>query len=154
MRKKKKRVFLIVAIILLLTLYGCAKRTEETPPPMDDFALSASFHQEDGIALCGSTVRFSYGEYSTDHSLDDAGDLRLTLFDWQEEKQGAMTLSFSEGAIIDATTDASGVGRITLRRDTDEVALLFTLRKDGSLFCALWLTEPDISNLNLSQEDH
>ena len=53
--------------------------------------------------------------------------------------EGAMTLSLDQGAVIDATTGENGVGHITVRNDTSEVALIFILTGDGTLQCALWL---------------
>lgn len=75
--------------------------------------------------------------------LPRAGDLMLTVLDQRNQTQGAISLSFSEGAVIDATTDKNGIGHISLRNDTDEVALLFVLQSDGSLLCSLRLMQPD-----------
>ena len=71
--------------------------------------------------------------------LPRSGELLLTLFDPQQEVQGVMTLSFDQGAVIDATTGQDGVGHITVRNDTSEVALIFILTEDGTLQCTLWL---------------
>ena len=46
-----------------------------------------------------------------------------------------MTLFFDQGAVIDATTGQDGVGHITVRNDTSEVALIFILTEDGTLQC-------------------
>lgn len=54
-----------------------------------------------------------------------------------------MALSFSEGAVTDATTGEDGVGHITVREDADEVALLFLADEDGALTCTLWLDQTD-----------
>ncbi len=163
MRMMKKRICTFFMAGVLLLLSGCSAPVPEEPASEDKVAIAASFSLEDGIALGGSTVRFSYGESRADYSLDEngevrasglprAGDLFLTVLDQQEHVQGNMTLSLSEGAVIDATTDAGGVGHIKLRKDTDEVKLLFVLKDDGSLLCSLRLIQPDSRNYDLLQE--
>lgn len=167
MRMIRKRICMLFIAGAVLLLSGCAGTVREEPADTSakDVAIAASFSREDGIALCDSTVRFSYGESLTDYPLDDNGELRasglprdgdlsLTVLDQQEQARGGMTLSLSEGAVIDATTDAGGVGHITLRKDTDEVKLLFVLKNDGSLLCSLQLTEPDSKSFDLLQEDN
>ncbi len=152
MRATRKRIYALFAATLLLVLYGLSNPIEEAPSgaAANKLTIAASFLREDGSALCGSKARFSFEETSVEHPLEDSGELKvsglprsgeltLTVLDRQEREQGAMALSVSEGAVIDAATDESGVGHITLRRDTEEVALLFTLRDDGSLLCALRL---------------
>jgi len=144
----------LFAVIAFLVLYGCSNAIEETPSEAteNELTIAASFLREDGSALRDSTACFSFEEGSVDRSLDDngeikisglprSGDLTLIILDRQEYEQGSMVLSVSEGAVIDAATDEDGVGHITLRRDTEEVALLFTLRDDGSLLCALRLIQ-------------
>jgi len=137
-------------VLMPLIFYGCSNGTDDMRPSADEVALSASFQQEDGTGLCGSTVRFSFGGKLEDYFLDDngevsvsglprSGELSLAVLDRQEQVQGGMMLSLSEGAVIDATTDDGGVGHITLRKDTDEVKLLFVLKDDGSLLCSLRL---------------
>ena len=165
MRVMNKRISALLMAGMLL-LCGCTGAAREIPAGVseNEVAIAASFSQEDGIALCGSTVRCSFGESSTDHSLDHNGELRvsglprvgellLTVLDQQEHVQGDMTLSFSEGAVIDATTDERGIGHVTLRGDTDEVALLFILKDDGSLRCSLRLIQSDPYSVDLSQEE-
>lgn len=150
-----KNILMIVMGSLLL-LCCCLGAVRESPPSEEsknEIAITASLNQEDGTDLCGGSVRFAFGEDSIEHPLGDdgeftvfglprVGDLKLTVFDRQERMQGAMILSLSQGAVIDATTDDSGVGHILLRGDTDEVALAFLLKSDGSLLCTLRLTRP------------
>lgn len=143
-----------VLLPLLLLLSACADAGVLSPEEAGGGPISilALFRTEDGSALQGSTS-ISSGELGGDYPLDGSGgitvsglprdrELLLTLFDRQQRARGAMTLSFSEGAVIDATTGEDGVGHITLRSDTDEVALLFVLAEDCSLRCSLWLAEP------------
>jgi len=151
--KKRIGTLLIAGALLLAVCIGTAweKPADTSADAMNEVAIAASFSQENGLALCGSTVRFSYEGSRADYSLDDNGEVRasglpragrlsLTVMDRQEQVQGGMTLSLSEGAVIDATTDEGGVGHITLRKDTEEVKLLFVLQDDGSLLCSLRLT--------------
>jgi len=152
MRTTREKISVLFTVILLLVLYGCSNAVEEAPSETggNELTIAASFLREDGSALCDSTARFSFEENSVEHPLDGGGELKvsglprsgeltLTVLDRQERERGRMALSVSEGAVIDAATDESGVGHITLRGDTEEVALLFTLRDDGSLLCALRL---------------
>ena len=156
MRIKKGGVYTPVVMGLLLLLCACSGAVRGSPPPEEtknEIAIAASFRQEDGIDLHGGTIRFAFDGNSIDYTLEDdgeciisglprVGDLMLTVFDRQEQLRGAMTLSLSEGAVIDASTDDSGVGHILLRGDTDKVSLAFILKSDGSLLCALRLTYP------------
>lgn len=141
---------------VLLVLYGCIPESGEPAAdaevPETGVSITASFRREDGEALQESTVRLSTEGSSADYPLDGgalavsglprSGKLTLTVLDRQERIQGTMDLTFSEGAVIDAATDGSGAGHITLKRDTDEIPLAFLLKSDGSLLCALRLEEP------------
>lgn len=166
MRMLNKGICVLFMAGMLLLLCGCVGTTQERSADTSEnkVAIAASFSQEDGIALCGSTVRFSFGENCTDHFLDDngelrisglprAGDLLLTILDQQEQVQGGMTLSLSEGAVIDATTDERGIGHVTLRGDTEEVTLIFVLKNDGSLLCSLRLIQPASHSFDSLQEE-
>lgn len=163
----RKKMYVLFAGVFLLASCGCSGDAKNDLFPAggspDEIMIAASFQQEDGIALGDSVVRFSFEENSVDYSLDHSGeleifglprsgDLTLTVFDQQEQTRGTMALSVSEGAVIDAVTDESGVGHITLREDTEEVALFFTLKNDGSLLCALRLIQPDSYGIDGLQE--
>lgn len=150
---RKQHIYSALLVMLFL-LWGGVYISETRKPPEDknhDLTVIAEFSREDGRSLTENTVRFSSGEEGTDHPLNENGELRisglprqgnllLSVFDDQGQTLGAMTLSFSEGAVIDATTGEDGVGYITLRDDTDVVALFFLMAEDGSLQCQLWLT--------------
>lgn len=163
----KKHIYATLFIILLLffAVYIHTVKDDTTSPEntKDDLTLMAGFSKEDGIALGGNTVRLSSGENGRDYSLDGSGklqitglprhgDLLLTVFDSQGQAVGRMTLTISEGAVIDATTSEDGTGHITLRRDTDIIAITFFLLDDGSLQCSLWLTQSDEHSRNPSTE--
>ena len=151
----KRGSFWIVSFLFitsLLFLGGCSRTVEQTSGSAEASGLTmrAAFEEEDGTPLSNCTVRFSDGENSADYQADQdgaltisglptGGELTASVLDGREEPQGTVTLSFSRGAVIDAVTGEDGVGHITIRSDTDEVALLFVLQEDGVLTCALWL---------------
>ena len=151
-----------IALLLLLLLSGCASIDTASPEKTEEDALSiaALFQTENGDTLNGSAACFTT-EADSDHcqvdsegvvsvsGLPRSGELLLTLFDPQ---QGAMKLSFDQGAVIDATTGQDGVGHITVRNDTREVALIFILTEDGTLQCTLWLERTVPSNADHPQK--
>ncbi len=142
----------VVLPLLLLLLSGCAGIGAAPPAEAgrEELSVAALFQTESGDTLHGSAVRLST-ETGSDYcqvrhdgtasisGLPRSGELLLTLFDPQREVQGAMTLFLDQGAVIDATTSEDGVGYITIREDTGEVALLFVLTESGALQCTLWL---------------
>jgi len=156
----KYLVFLLI-VGLLLNLFACTDTSRENPPAAEtdenSVTVTASFRQEDGKVLCDSTIRIFLEKQSIDRTLDRNGETKvsglprtgsvaLTVFDRKEQAQGAMSLSFNEGAVIDAVTDDSGNGHVTLKKDTEEVALTFLLKGDGTLQCALRLEETGLSS--------
>lgn len=157
MRFHGKTGYVLLFLGVLFVLYGCARiggdETPEAAPSKDGVSVEASFRQEDGGPLGESTVRVSSGENSADYPLDArgsltvsglprSGTLTLTVLDGQEQVRGATNLIFSEGAVIDASTDGKGDGHITLKQDTREIALAFLLKNDGTILCALRLEQP------------
>ena len=148
--------FLIVSFLFITSMLffgACSPTVEQTAGSADASGLTmkAAFEEEDGTPLSNCTVRFSDGKNSADYQADQdgaltvsglpaGGSLTASVLDGREEPRGTVTLSFSRGAVIDAVTDEDGVGHITIRSDTDEVALLFVLQKDGALTCTLRLT--------------
>lgn len=140
------------ALLLLLILSGCGDSEVSSADQGASLSLAALFQTESGEPLQGGAAQFSLEDSGETGLLDSSGavsvsgiprsgELLLTLFDQRQQVQGTMTLSFSEGAVIDAVTDEDGVGHITIRNDTDEVALTFVLEEDGALRCTLWLTK-------------
>lgn len=153
---------MVTALLLLLLLSGCASMgaAPSEGGDEDELSIAALFQTENGDALHGSAAYFSteangdYYQVDSDGTvsifgLPRNGELLLTLFDQQQRVQGAMTLSFDQGAVIDAMTSEDGVGHITVRNDTREVALIFVLTEDGGLRCALWLASPDLTGAYL-----
>lgn len=154
MVSQKKCVYAPLFIILLLLFAGCIYTVTQYAAPLkegeESIALLAGFSQEDGSPLGSSTVRLSSETGGTDYPLDEGGgvwitglpkcgELLLTVFDAQEQAVGTITLVFDQGAVIDAATGSDGIGYITLRKDTDVIALSFSLLGDGSLQCDLRL---------------
>lgn len=154
-----------VALLLLLLLSGCSSMGAASPAKEgeDELSIAALFQTESGDALHGSAAYFSTETNSDNYQVGNdgtanisglprKGELLLTLFDQQQEIQGTITLSFSEGAVIDAMTGEDGVGHITVRNDTNEVALIFVLTEDGTLRCTLWLARTVSSGADLTQK--
>ena len=156
MRVHGKTGYILLFAGVLLVLSICVRVSggapEDMEPPEGGVSVEASFRQEDGEALRESTVRVSTETNSADYPLDGSGalavsglprsgTLTLTVLDGQERVRGATNLTFSEGAVIDASTDSGGDGHITLKQDTREIALVFLLREDGTILCTLRLEQ-------------
>ena len=156
MALRKKYVYLSLFMIFLLlfaaNFYTVEDGTDFPEGRKEDLTLVADFSGEDALARYGSTVRLSFNGNETDYPLDKSGKLQitglprsgglvLTVLDPQGRTAGGMTLSLSEGAVIDASTSEDGTGYVTLREDTDRVALSFSLSEDGSLQCGLCLAQ-------------
>lgn len=153
----KRKSYLFVSFLftfLLLFPGGCSRTVEQTDSGADASGLTmrASFEREDGTSLSECTVRFSDGENSADYLSDQdgaltvsglprEGKLTVTVLEGREEPRGTVTLSSSQGAVIDAVTDEDSVAHITLKKDTREIALRFTLYDDNTLGCELRLSE-------------
>lgn len=131
---------------------------EETETDSRTVTLSAQFRREDGTTLDQQSVRLSDGKNSMDYPLDEEGQLRIAGLPKTGSctvsvvenggEAGTMTLDFSIGSVIDAATDADGVGHVTLKGDTDTVCLDFILDKDGTLSCSLRLPADDSQGEN------
>lgn len=164
----KRKSFWIVSFLFInsmLFLGGCSRTVEQPAGSAvgSGLTMKAAFEEEDGTPLSNCTVRFSDGENSADYQADQdgaltisglptGGELTASVLDGQEEPRGTVTLSFSRGAVIDATTSDDGVGYITVREDTGEVALLFVLTENGTLQCTLWLAGTLPPNAELPQK--
>lgn len=155
MRFRKKTAAAMFTILLVLLC--CYIRTVEQNQPAQeegDLSVTAGFAHEDGTMLSDGIIQLSNGGHILEYPLRDTalafpnlprnGSLMLALLDRQEQTQGTMRLSFSEGAVIDATTGKDGVGYVMVSGDTDELALYFILTDDGELQCTLWLSHPDL----------
>ncbi len=93
-----------------------------------------------------------------DYPLDEEGQLQIaglpkvgayTVSVLEDGKEaGAMALDLSVGSVIDAATDADGVGHVTLKEDTETVSLDFILDENGTLTCSLRLSASDGQGAN------
>lgn len=157
MRFHRKTGCVLAFAGVLLGLYVCVQMdgreaARGAEPRETGVSMEASFRGEDGEPLGESTVRVSTQEQSADYPLSGSGELvvadlsrngklTLTVLDRREQVRGSMDLTFSEGAVIDAVTDGGGAGHITLKRDTEEIALAFLLKEDGAMVCTLRLDQ-------------
>lgn len=154
MRFRKKTAAAIFTILLVLLCCYIRTVKQDQPAQEADLSVTAGFAHEDGTMLSDGIIQLSNGGYILEYPLRDTalafpnlprnGSFMLALLDRQEQTQGTMRLSFSEGAVIDATTGKDGVGYVMVNGDTDEVALYFILTDDGELQCTLWLSHPDL----------
>ena len=142
------------ALVLLLAaaclvFFGCGAPAASGPESEGEISLTARFQDSSGDVLSSGAIRVLRGGQSADHALED-GDLclaqlsrgealTLILLDAQGAELGRTTVRFSTGAVIDASTDAAGTSFVTLKPDTASVDLVFSLRGDGALACALRL---------------
>ena len=155
----KRGRFGIVSFLFITSVLfsgGCSRTVEQTDSGgSGGLTIKASLEGEAGSPLSDCTVRFSDGKNSVDYRSDrngalsvsglpGEGELTVTVLDSQEEPQGTVTLSFSQGAVIDAVTDENSVAHVTLKEDTREIALRFTLCDDSTLGCELQLSEERI----------
>ena len=149
----RNRLALLFAAALLLALWGCSGGPEDRPAPENKITIAASFHWEAGDSLGDGSVRLSAGGEPTGcpmsggeaelSGLPRQGSAALTLLDSQGTVLGTVRLSISQGAVIDAAADETGCAHITLRKDTDRVAVAFVLKPDGAVSCALQLAQAE-----------
>ena len=151
----KRGSFWIVSFLFITSILffgGCSRTVGQTEGSPGGLTLKATFEEENGVSLSNCTVRFSDGKNSVDYQADQdgvltisglptEGELTVSVLDGQEASLGTVTLSFSQGAVIDAVTDEHSVGHVTLTADTQEIALCFTLYDDSTLKCWLQLSD-------------
>ena len=168
MKRSVRQIWLAAALAVCLLLAGCGEAEASAggeagipvtaleykpfPEPEgsgESVAVSACFLSESGEALPGGEASVRVETASASFPLDEAGEIRvsglpregtvdLTLYDGEDRERGHTTLYFSLGAVIDASTDEAGDSYVTTRRDTEAVALQFTV-SEGGLRCALRL---------------
>lgn len=153
MESCRNRFAPLFAAALLLALWGCSGGPEDRPAPENKLTIAASFHWEAGDSLGDGSVRLSAGGESDDYPMGDGvaelsglprqGSATLILLDSQGIVLGTVRLSISQGAVIDAAADETGCAHITLREDTDRVAVVFVLKPDGAVSCALQLAQAE-----------
>lgn len=161
----EKRFSLLLLSALLLFSGACTPAEDPAVSPVPSSGISfeasgeesgkvtwsASFYREGGEPLVDGEVRFSVGETVADYTLDEYGSLTVSglpkngtmtvsLLNARRQEVGCAEISIAQGAVIDASVDEEGVGHITLREESTEIALIFTLAEDGALRCALNLS--------------
>lgn len=154
MESCRNRSALLFAAALLLALWGCSGGPEDRPASENKLTIAASFHWEAGDSLGDGSVRFSAGGESDDYPMGSGeaelsdlprqGSAALTLLDSQGIVLGTVRLSISQGAVIDAAADETGCAHITLKEDTNRVAVAFVLKPDGAVSCALQLAQAEL----------
>lgn len=152
MESRRNRFAPLFAAALLLALWGCSGGPEDSVPE-NKITIAASFHWEAGDSLGDGSVRLSAGGEPADcpmsggeaelSGLPRQGSAALTLLDSQGIVLGTVRLSISQGAVIDAAADETGRAHVTLREDTDRVAVAFVLKPDGAVSCALQLAQAE-----------
>jgi len=170
MKRRASFAISLLSMLCILLFTGCAGTVEKSPMPSESVSpsarpaqpsagegaegqsvtLSTYFRREDGTPLSGRSIRLSDGENSMDYPLDEEGQLQVTGFPKagvytvsvleDDEETGTIALNFSVGSVIDAATNADGVGHVTVKEDTDTVSLDFILDKNGALTCSLRLS--------------
>ncbi|MGI5883436.1 MAG: hypothetical protein ACOX83_00555 [Candidatus Spyradocola sp.] len=147
MRFRLRCARVLPLLVACLLFFGCAAPAE--PEALGKISLTARFQDQDGAALSEGKVRVLCRGRSEDHpleggmlslsSLSREEELTLILLDTEGTELGRTTICFATGAVIDASTDAEGASFVTLKPETESVDLLFSLREDGALTCALRL---------------
>lgn len=155
----RRKICFLYAAALSLLLCGCFAQAENSTQSGEAgqtaVTITAAFQHEDGTALAGGAIRFSDKENSADYALDEngtlvlsglpmEGELTVTVLDQQAQAQAEITLSFSQGSVIDVVTGEDGIGHVTLKEDTEELALNFILYDDNSMRCSLRLAQSRI----------
>lgn len=155
METRKKCVCALGLLLILFTLgsFIGAKETKAASPTENTLTVMAELSWPEGPPLRSDMVRLSFGDTGSNYQLGAAevfqisglprsGEVLLSVLDRQKRPLGTMTLSLSEGAVIDAVTGEDGIGHIMLRKDTEVLPLSFSLTGSGSIRCGLWLTKP------------
>ena len=154
----RKKCVCALGLLLILFALGSFISTKETraalpAEPENTLTIMAELSWPEGPPLRCDTVRLSFGNTNSNYQLGAAevfqisglprsGEVLLSVLDQQKRPLGTMTLSLSEGAVIDAVTGEDGIGHIMLRKDTEVLPLSFSLTGSGSIRCGLWLTKP------------
>ncbi len=159
--KRKKVVCGALFTACFLILCACADIVKEdsasagetsAAPEAAEVVVNAQFQREDGGELSQTYIQILTGEYDRICALDEneqarlsglprEGEATLTLLDAGQQPLGSMTLYFTTGAVVDASTDADGDGHIVLKEETRELALTFILYEDRSMVCVLRLSQ-------------
>ena len=150
-RKKYVRAFGLLLILLALGSFIGTKESKAALPaePENTLTIMAELSWPEGSPLRSDMVQLSFGDIGSNYQLGAAEVFQISglprsgeVLMSQKRPLGTMTLSLSEGAVIDAVTGEDGIGHIMLRKDTEVLPLSFSLTDSGSIQCGLWLTKP------------
>lgn len=167
METRKKCVCALGLLLLLFALgsFIGAKENKAALPaePENTLTVMAELSWLEGSPLRCDMVQLSFGDTDSNYRMGAAevfqisglprsGEVLLSVLDQQKRPLGTMTLSLSEGAVIDAVTGEDGIGHIMLREDTEVLPLSFSLTDSGSIQCGLWLTKPEFTEQQWNKE--
>lgn len=148
--------FALLTVFTFLLLFLCAcsimlNKESAQSVSENDLTLTASFQRQDGSLLRELQVDFRSGPVQGTSSLDEQGSASFshaprngeaTLMLWDGGGEvSRILLRFVTAAVTDASTDADGVGYISVKADTAQLHLLLTLDDDEQLQCSLYLND-------------
>ena len=143
----------LTLFILILAVYSVS--FNKTPVKLqyeNDLTLTARFERPDRTALSGMNVavRFAQEEHTarlsedgeaTFFNIPKEGELALSLSDCDHREVNRITLQITLAAVTDASTDANGIGHVSVKRDAKQMTLLFVLNEENHLQCSLYLDQ-------------
>ena len=148
--------FALLAVFTFLLLFLCAcsismNRESAQPDAEEELTLTANFQRQDGSVIREMQADFCSEQTQDTSSLDEqgsasfahaprGGEATLTLRDGSEEVS-RISLQFVTASVTDASTDADGVGHISVKADAAQLHLLLTLDDDEQLQCSLYLSD-------------
>ena len=152
---RSRFVFFAVFTFLLLFLCACSitlKKESASSASENDLTLTASFQRQDGSALKEMYADFCSEQRQDSASLDEQGsasfshvprdgEASLTLRDNSGSEVSRISLHFAAASVTDASTDADGIGHISVKEDAVQLHLLLTLGEDEHLQCSLYLND-------------
>lgn len=149
----RSEIFAVFTFFILF-LCACSSTLNQTPVQSDsedDLILTASFQRQDGARLHEMYADFCSDQMRDTSLLDEQGKARfshvpregeatLTLRDSGGEIS-RISLQLATASVTDASTDAEGIGHISVKSDVEQLHLLLTLDDDAQLQCSLYLND-------------
>ena len=148
--------FALLAVFTFLLLFLCAcsitlNKESVQPASENALTLTANFQRQDGSPIHEMQADFYSEQVQDTSSLDEQGstsfthaprngEATLTLRDGGREVS-RISLQFVTASVTDASTDADGVGHISVKADAAQLHLLLTLDDDEQLQCSLYLCD-------------